>query len=70
MSYQVVLTKADKVPAAALQDVIDATRSALQRRPAAHPYLLATSSNAGTGIDALRATLASLADFSTLRYKN
>lgn len=60
-NYQVVLTKCDKVKAAALDDLIDEVRAKAAKHPAAHPTIMCTSSNDGTGIDLLRAELASLA---------
>jgi GTP-binding protein len=58
VSYQVVLTKADKVKPAALAAVEADTAKAIRRRPAAHPVVLVTSSLAGEGLDALRAEIA------------
>lgn len=60
--YQIVLTKADKVKASALDAVRARTAEAVAKRPAAHPAILATSSEKRTGIDELRNELASLAD--------
>ena len=60
VSYQIVLTKCDKEKPAALEEVIAATRAALARRPAAHPEIIATSSETGAGIDVLRAEIAAL----------
>jgi len=54
VSYQIVLTKADRV-AAALEPTIDAVGAAIARRPAAFPELIATSAREGTGIAELRA---------------
>lgn len=61
VSYQAVLTKADKVAPAALAEIHDAVAATLSRRPAAHPEVLATSARTGTGIDALSAAIADLA---------
>lgn len=61
LSYQIVLTKADKVPAPDLESMIERTSAALARRPAAHPTVLATSSETGVGIPELRAELARFA---------
>ncbi len=58
VSYQGVLTKIDKVSRAALDGVIANTATALARRPAAYPGLIATSSEKGDGIDVLRAAIA------------
>jgi GTP-binding protein len=62
VSYQAVLTKADKVKPSALDACLATCVDDLARRPAAHPHVLATSSRTGTGIAELRATLAALAE--------
>ncbi|MBI3513114.1 MAG: YihA family ribosome biogenesis GTP-binding protein [Proteobacteria bacterium] len=61
VTYQAVLTKADKLTADALAARHDAVDQALRRHPAAHPELIATSAVSGAGIPALRAALAALA---------
>lgn len=53
--YQVVLTKADKIKPGQLQRMIAATQAELAKRPAAHPEVLATSSEKNTGLSELRA---------------
>ncbi len=58
VSYQIVLTKADKPKDAALRATIEATREAITKRPAAFPDLIVTSSETGTGIPDLRAAIA------------
>jgi GTP-binding protein len=60
VSYQVVLTKADKPRAGKLQPVVDSVRAALAKRPAAHPEILLTSSETGQGLPELRAAIATL----------
>jgi GTP-binding protein len=60
VSYQIVLTKADQVKPAELADRIAATQTALAKRPAAYPDVLATSARAGAGIPELRAAVARL----------
>src|SRR5262249_36923102 len=60
VSYQVVLTKADQVKPAELAGRMADTQSALAKRPAAYPDVLATSARAGTGIPELRAAVARL----------
>ncbi len=60
VSYQVVLTKADKIKPAALATLVDATAEAIRKRPAAHPQVIATSSETGAGLDLLRAEIADL----------
>ncbi|MBL8546976.1 MAG: YihA family ribosome biogenesis GTP-binding protein [Hyphomonadaceae bacterium] len=59
--YQVVLTKADKVKPSEIAETLAATRAALAKRPAAHPEIIATSSEKGLGIELLRAEIAALA---------
>jgi GTP-binding protein len=61
VSYQGVLTKADKVKPAALARMVEATAAELSRHVAAHPELMVTSALAGHGIAELRAALAALA---------
>lgn len=62
VSYQIVLTKADKIareetgkPVAAM---VAATAEAIRKRPAAHPVILVTSSDKGWGVDTLRSEIA------------
>jgi GTP-binding protein len=61
VSYQLVLTKADKVKQAELARVIDATQKLRPRHVALHPRIATTSAQKGTGIADLRAELAALA---------
>ncbi len=61
VSYQIVLTKADKPKPAELARVRDSVAQAIAKRPAAHPQILATSSETGEGIDRLRAEIAAFA---------
>jgi GTP-binding protein len=60
-SYQVVLTKIDAVEPAARDATLAKVAEAASRHVAAHPELLATSSETGEGIAELRAALAELA---------
>ncbi|MEM8838633.1 MAG: ribosome biogenesis GTP-binding protein YihA/YsxC [Pseudomonadota bacterium] len=61
VSYQAVLTKADKIKPPALATAISNVEAALKRHPAAFPEVLATSSEKGTGLAELRAAIAELA---------
>jgi GTP-binding protein len=61
VSYQVVLTKIDKLSAGALAGRIDATTRTLKTHPAALPDPIATSARNGDGIALLRAAIAMLA---------
>jgi GTP-binding protein len=60
VSYQIVLTKADKLKAAELDQVIAEATAAIRKHPAAHPEIIATSAATGAGIDVLRAEIAAL----------
>jgi GTP-binding protein len=57
VSYRLVLTKADKIKDSALQHVITDTMGEARKRPAAHPDVIATSSEKGMGIAELRAAV-------------
>lgn len=61
VTYQLVLTKADKEKPTQLAALIAETQSAIAKRPAAHPLIIATSSQTGLGIAELRAEIAALA---------
>jgi len=58
VSYQVVLTKADKPKASEVAAVQDKVASALAKHPAAYPDILTTSARFGSGIPELRAAVA------------
>lgn len=57
VSYQIVLTKIDKIKSAELQKLIDNTHKVIVKRPAAFPHIIATSSEKGIGLDDLRGTI-------------
>ena len=57
VSYRLVLTKADKIKATELSAVQAATEDEARKRPAAHPEVIATSSEKGLGMDRLRAAV-------------
>jgi len=57
VSYRIVITKADKVKATDLAGVVAATSEAVRKRAAAHPEIIATSSEKGMGIPELRAAV-------------
>ncbi|PIP98060.1 MAG: YihA family ribosome biogenesis GTP-binding protein, partial [Rhodobacterales bacterium CG18_big_fil_WC_8_21_14_2_50_71_9] len=61
VSYQAVLTKADKPRGGVLAEVIADVQAALKKRPAAHPEVLLTSSETGEGLARLRAAILALA---------
>ncbi len=57
VSYQIVLTKADKIKPAEVDEVTAKTQKGIAKRPAAFPRVLATSSAKGGGIPELRAEI-------------
>lgn len=65
--YQVVLTKSDKISAAALTKMLNKTEPAVGKHTAAYPVLFPTSSETKAGIPELRASLAALAGEETYR---
>ena len=62
VSYQVVLTKTDKIKAAGVPKLIEETLAKIKKRPAAFPVVLATSSEKAAGLDELRAAIALVAN--------
>ena len=61
VSYQIVLTKLDKIAVGEHSGLIARTAAAIARRPAAFPLLVATSSETGEGVAGLRAAIAEIA---------
>ena len=61
VTFQVVLTKADKLRGDARDKVLAQVRGRLATHPAAYPELLLTSSEKGEGLDVLRAVISGLA---------
>jgi len=61
VTYQLVLTKTDKLKKGQLSRVRAATLQAITKRPAAFPIVALTSAEKSDGIDTLRAEIASLA---------
>ncbi|MFC7702861.1 ribosome biogenesis GTP-binding protein YihA/YsxC [Plastorhodobacter daqingensis] len=60
VTFQVVMTKADKIKTSDHAQVLDQVRRALARHPAAYPEIVLTSSEKGLGIETLRAIIATL----------
>ena len=60
VTFQVVITKSDKVKAQDRDKAIDLTRKALARHPAAFPEIVITSSEKGEGLSTLRSIIATL----------
>ena len=69
VSYQIVLTKADKPKPAELERRIADITTTLRTHAAAHPEIVATSSATGMGLEGLRARIAALADLGRMGYK-
>ena len=57
VSYQIVLTKADKIKPKEAEALVVKTQGQIAKRPAAFPRVLATSSEKGTGLPELRAEI-------------
>jgi len=57
VSYRLVLTKSDKIKASALETVSASVIAEARKHAAAHPEILATSSEKGGGIPELRAAV-------------
>jgi GTP-binding protein len=57
VSYQIILTKADKIKPAEAAATVEATLKAISRRPAAFPRVIATSAEKGVGLPELRAEI-------------
>ena len=60
VTFQAVLTKADKIKENERLQIIDHVSNALQSHPAAFPEILLTSSQKGWGIPTLRSAIATL----------
>ncbi len=54
VSYQIVLTKTDKIKDVGVPRLVEETRLKIAKRPAAFPYVLSTSSEKSQGLDELR----------------
>ncbi|WP_102830700.1 ribosome biogenesis GTP-binding protein YihA/YsxC [Bartonella bovis] len=57
VSYQIVLTKSDKIKPNALETLITTTKKNLLKHPAAYPELLITSSQKALGLEELRTAI-------------
>ncbi len=60
VTFQVVMTKMDKLSRPEREKNLDQTRAALAKHPAAYPEIVMTSSEKGDGIETLRAIIAGL----------
>ena len=57
VSYQIVLAKADKVRGGGLAALVTKTTATIKTHPAAYPEVIVTSSEKGTGLPDLKATI-------------
>ncbi len=57
VSYQIVLTKTDKIKPPAVERLIAETQEKIRKRPAAFPEIVSTSAEKGVGMDELRAAI-------------
>jgi GTP-binding protein len=60
VSYQIVLTKTDKIKPPAVKKLIAETLEKIKKHPAAYPEVIATSSEKKAGFDSLKAAIAFL----------
>ncbi|WP_419741101.1 ribosome biogenesis GTP-binding protein YihA/YsxC [Ruegeria sp.] len=60
VTFQCVMTKADKVKANDREKVLNQVRTALSKHPAAYPEIVLTSSEKGDGVPTLRSIIAHL----------
>lgn len=60
VTFQVVMTKMDKLSRPEREKNLDQVRAALSKHPAAYPEIVMTSSEKGDGIETLRAIIAGL----------
>ncbi|MEO1746635.1 MAG: ribosome biogenesis GTP-binding protein YihA/YsxC [Pseudomonadota bacterium] len=62
MSYQIVLTKTDKIKPPAVAKLVTKTIADIVKNPAAFPEIIATSSEKGHGMDDLRRAIVNAVD--------
>ena len=60
VTFQVVMTKCDKLKAAELAEIMDKTIESIRKFPAAYPEIVQTSSTKNSGIATLRAIVAGI----------
>ncbi|UWU14532.1 ribosome biogenesis GTP-binding protein YihA/YsxC [Rhizobium sullae] len=64
VSYQIVLTKTDKIKPPAVVKLLTETTEKIKKRPAAFPLVIATSSEKSEGLDELRQAIADTVEIS------
>ena len=60
VTFQVVLTKLDKIKEKDRENILDQVRTSLQKHPAAFPEIILTSSEKRWGIQTVRSVIAKL----------
>ena len=61
VTYQIVLTKIDKIKKSEIDEVYIKTAALIAKRPAAYPNIILTSSEKKNSLDELRSTIANIA---------
>ena len=67
VSYQIVLTKADKLHATQIEPLVAETLEKIRKRPAAYPEVLVTSSQKNAGLESVHAAIFKAIDTSSVR---
>ena len=67
VSYQIILTKADKLHPSKVEPLIKATLEKIRKSPAAYPEVIATSSEKGEGIADVHAAIFKAIDISPVK---
>lgn len=57
VSYQIILTKSDKISQLDLEKITEASYSEISKRPAAYPVIIATSSVKKSGLEDLKVAI-------------
>ena len=64
VSYQIILTKADKLHPTKIEPLVNATLEKIRKRPAAFPDVIATSSEKHEGLEIVHAAILKAIDSS------
>ncbi len=67
VSYQIVLTKADKLHISKIEPLVAATLEKIRKRPAAYPEVLVTSSEKNAGLEGVHAAIFKAIDSSPVK---
>ncbi len=66
VTYQIILTKCDKISSLALSKIYKETKEEINKHAAAYIDIIATSSEKGYGIDELRAEISKIANYKNI----